>query len=72
VSLLLANGHPDAGDYPIAMVWDEAEIVVDRKNGELVTVAVVIQKATSTTGMTAGAEAVKAFNDFIRGLTGEA
>ncbi|MEG3175867.1 hypothetical protein U1872_06465 [Sphingomonas sp. RB3P16] len=56
----------------ISQVWEEAEIVVERKNGELVTAAVVIQKATSTTGMTAGKEAVAAFNTFIKGLSGEA
>lgn len=66
-----ANGHPDAIDYPIAMVWEEAELVVDRKNGELATIAVVIQRATSTTGMTAGKETAAEFNKFIKGLTGE-
>lgn len=31
--------------------------------------AVVVQKATSTTGMTAGKDAVKGFNDFIKELS---
>lgn len=53
------------------MVWEEAELVVDRKNGELATIAVVIQRATSTTGMTAGKETAAEFNKFIKGLTGE-
>jgi len=68
---LLANGHPDAADYVVAQVWDEAGEVVDRKNGEYVTIAMVIQQATSTTGMTASKEAHEGFKKFIKGLTGE-
>ena len=69
--MLLANGHPDAGDYPVGKLWDEAEFVVDRKNGEWATLALVVQQATSTTGMTAGPKAHKAFKEFIKGLTGD-
>jgi hypothetical protein len=39
--------------------------VVERQNRNLVNLAVIIQKATSTTGMTASKETVKAFTDFI-------
>lgn len=34
VSLLMDHGHPCARLYPISMVWEEAEIVVQRVNQE--------------------------------------
>lgn len=71
MSLLLANGHPDAADYPISRLWDEAALVIERKNSDLVNIAVVIQKATSTTGMTAGRESAKAFSEFVKALNGD-
>jgi len=71
VSLLLANGHPDAADYPLPRVFDEAEFVVERKNGEFATMAIVIQQATSTTGMNATPKVFAAFKKFIKGLTGD-
>lgn len=67
----MAAGHPDAGDYVIAQVWDEVGIVKERQDHQLVMLAVVVQKATSTTGMTASKESVEAFNRFIKDLNGE-
>lgn len=42
--------------------------MVERQNSQLVNLAVIIQKATSTTGMTASKDTVKSFNDFIKSL----
>lgn len=48
VSLLLANGHPDARDYPVHRVWEEAELVVDRVNKDLSTETLLLQMAVSS------------------------
>ena len=34
VSLLLDHGHTEARYYPIGMLWEEAQIVVERMNQE--------------------------------------
>jgi len=68
---LLDHGHPDAYAYSVSRIWEEAELVVERQNRMIVNLAVVIQKATGTTGMTASKETVKSFNDFIKTLNGE-
>lgn len=65
------HGHPDAGDYPIAMVFDEASLVVDHLNRQQATLGVVIQAATATTGMAAGREANALFRKLVESLNGE-
>ena len=45
VSLLLDHGHKDARHYPVGMVWDESEIVVERVNRELASQATIMQAA---------------------------
>ncbi len=69
--MLLDHGHPDPYEYPIARIWEEAELVVERQNRGLLNLAVIIQKATGTTGMTASKETVKEYNDFIKLLNGD-
>jgi hypothetical protein len=71
VSRLVALGHPDAIDYPLGRLWDEVSLADERENQKFVTLAVIIQKATSTTGMTASKEAYKLFNEFIQELSGD-
>lgn len=68
---MLDHGHTDVYQYPIARIWEESELVVDRQNRNLVNLAVIIQKATATTGMTASKESVKGFNDFIKTMNGD-
>lgn len=70
---MLDHGHPvdEVYDYCIARIWDEAEFVVERQNRNLVNLAVIIQQATSTTGMTASKETAKSFQDFIKKLNGD-
>jgi hypothetical protein len=63
---LLANGHPDAWEYPLGMVWDEARIVVDRDNGMEATRAVLLQLAVSSV---LSKEGGKAFREQIEKLT---
>lgn len=58
--------------YPIGRVFDEAALVVERRNGELASLGVIVQHATATTGMTAGKKAVASFNKLIKGLSGDA
>ena len=44
----MANGHPEARDYPVGMVWDEATLVVERQNANHATQAVLTQLAVSS------------------------
>lgn len=53
------------------MVWDEQKFVVDRINGTLATLGVVIQSANATTAMGAKRQTFNHFNKLIKGLTGE-
>lgn len=48
VSLLLSHGHPDAGDYPLGMLWVESQLVVERLNQQAVTQAVLLQLAVGS------------------------
>lgn len=69
MSLLLASGHPQAMHYPIGRVFDEAALVVERRNGELVTMGVLIQAATATTGFAASKETAGHFTKLIEELS---
>jgi len=57
--------------YPIGQVFDEANLIVERRNGELATIGVIIQSATATTGMGANKKSVDHFKKLIKGLSGE-
>lgn len=35
MSLLLANGHPEAHRYSISRVFEEAELIVERENARM-------------------------------------
>lgn len=48
MSLLLANGHPEADDYPLGYLGDEAKLIADRLNGQIVTEAVLLQAAAAS------------------------
>lgn len=50
---------------------DESRMVIERQNQQHVTLGVVIQSATATTGMTAGKQAQRAFSDLIETLNGD-
>lgn len=55
--------------YAIGRVSDEATLVVERHNGELATIGVIIQSATATTGMGASKKAADHFSKLIKGLS---
>lgn len=42
------HGHPDAWDYPLAVLADEVEIVRMRVNAQSVTEAILIQHAAGS------------------------
>jgi hypothetical protein len=65
---LLDHGHPDAGLYPFGVVWDEAELVVQRLNNQQATAAILIQAAISSV---LAEEGGKQFGDLIDRLTGD-
>lgn len=44
----MANGHPEAPDYPVHKVWEEAELVVDRINNDVCTETLLLQMAVSS------------------------
>ena len=47
VSLLLSEGHRHAWSYPVGMIWDEVSLVVDRKNRDHATTAILLNLAVS-------------------------
>lgn len=57
--------------YPIGRVFDEANLIVERANGELATLALIIQGATATTGMGASKKTAEHFKKLIRSLSGD-
>lgn len=67
VSLLLANGHPDAWNYPVGFVYQQASFVAERFDAAEVTRVTLLQLAVST--ILGGSKARKAFMDEIKFLT---
>ena len=45
--MLLAHGHPQAGNYPIGLLTDESSLVVDMLNRKAATETVLQQMAIS-------------------------
>lgn len=45
MSLLLDHGHPEATAYPLGMLMDESNLVIERQNGAIVTEANLLQMA---------------------------
>lgn len=48
VSLLRANGHPEAPHYPVHRVWEEAALVAAQLNQMMVTEAILLQMAVAS------------------------
>lgn len=45
MSLLLDHGHPEARKYPIGMLMDESNLVIERQNSATLTEANLLQLA---------------------------
>lgn len=56
VSLLLDHGHHYARFYPVGMVWEEAQIVVERVNHEEASRTALLQIAGSAVMSQKGAK----------------
>lgn len=69
MSLLLANGHPEAWRYPLGMVMDETNLVHERENNRLTTEAILLQLAA---GSIVSTKAGKEFTKMLKGLAQEA
>ena len=68
VSLLLAEGHVDAADYPLGRVFVEAEVAVTRVNQAFVTQATLLQLAVgSLLSKKSGEEFQKAVKKLLEG-----
>ena len=59
VSLLLDHGHRHARFYPIGMVWEEAQIVVERVNHEEASRTALLQIAGSAVMSKEGSKLLK-------------
>ena len=68
MSLLLSHGHVDAHKYPLGMVYDESNFIIERKNAEMVTEVLLMQQAIS--GLLAK-EGRKQFTKTLKGLNVE-
>lgn len=64
VSLLLANGHPEAWHYPVGFVYVQASYVAERIDGHTATHTSLLRLAVST--ILGGKKAAKAFEDEMK------
>jgi hypothetical protein len=74
MSLLLERGHVDAPFYPVAKVWEEHQLIVDRINQEHATTTTLMQAVMTAAVATfgnKGRSASKALNDLIKELAGD-
>ena len=75
VSLLISEGHADAPDYPVALVWEEHQLAVERENQRIATEATFYKLAVGTAvaafSKDGGKAANKQFRDRIVELVGE-
>lgn len=75
VSLLLANGHADAPDYPVAFIWEETQLIVERDNQMLANHGTMLNAAVSTGiaafGKDGGRKAQAAFTRMVKKLAGD-
>lgn len=74
--MLLDHGHPDAANYPIGMLMDEASLVADRMGVEQAAMGIVFQAALMTMPTMGVKEssmkkAHKMFTDLLDRLTGK-
>jgi hypothetical protein len=73
LSQLLDCGHTQAASYPIGVVWDENQLIVDRVNRQHATNAIMMQAVMSAAVGSFGkngAAAAKALDDKIREMSG--
>lgn len=42
------HGHPEANEYPLGVVWEEAQLVIERLNGLEATRALLTQMAVAS------------------------
>lgn len=66
-SLLLAEGHVNARKYPLAMLWNEAELVRERVNARLATEATLLH-AVAMAVLTPKGKGVAHLNKTLRKL----
>ena len=73
LSLLLANGHPDAASYPLGFLNDEAHLIVERENGLTAAQALATRSAVASVVDSAfgGKKAHETFKQLIKQLIGE-
>lgn len=65
VSLLRSQGHPDADEYPVARVWEETRLAVQRQNQMLTTGVALFQMAV---GSLFDKDSAKQLKETIEGL----
>lgn len=66
MSLLLSQGHPDAAEYPVHRVWEEAHLVTSRLDQATATETLLLQMAVSSLF---SKEAGREFQKIIKRLT---
>lgn len=70
----MERGHQDAPFYPVAKVWEEHQLIVDRINRDHATNTTLMQ-AVMTAAVASfgkgGRKASKALNDLIKELQGD-
>lgn len=67
VSLLMSQGHPEAGWYPLGLLWVESQLVVERLNQQEATRATLLQLAVgSILSKKTGAEFKKTLKELTK------
>lgn len=72
----MAAGHPEARDYPLGMLFEEAELVVERTNQHMATAAtladlVISKQPNQAVKPSSTAKIRRRFNDILKKLTGD-
>lgn len=72
----MAAGHPEARDYPLGMLFEEAELVVERNNKNMGTAAtladLVISKQPNEAVKRSSTDKIRRrFNDILKKMMGD-
>lgn len=65
----MAQGHPDAKDYPLGVLYYEAAVAQERVNGQLVTEATLMQQAIASNF---NKKSAREFRKILESLGGDA
>lgn len=69
MNLALSQGHAEAWHYPLGMLYDECDLIIERENNRIITEAQTLQLAMASMF---GNEGRKAFTERLKVLNVQA